>query len=106
MRPGKRDAIIDAALRLLARAGATGFTASALASEAGVSKANIFHHFTSLDAVVLAAFDTAFADIEALAPPQGQTLRDWLLAIGETVLTQAEQQRGLLVIYFVLAGRA
>jgi AcrR family transcriptional regulator len=105
-RRSRRQDIVEAALRVLGRAGAEGFSASALAAEAGVSKANVFHHFDSLDAVVLAAFEHAFGGAGMFPPTAGQGLAGWLRALGEGVLAQLSQQRGLLAVYFVLASRA
>ncbi len=52
-----RKEILDAALKLLGRGGPDAFSAGALAREANVSKATIFHHFASVDDILLAAFD-------------------------------------------------
>lgn len=105
-RRSRRGEIVAAATRLLAREGSDGFSASALALEAGVSKANIFHHFESLEAVVLEAFESAFGEIELFAAPEGKGFADWLSALGTTVLTQVARQQGLLAVYFAVANRA
>ena len=82
-RANKRQDIIDAAVRLLAAGGPEGFTASALAAEAGVSKANLFHHFEALDDIVLEGFEQYAEAMELFRPPAGTDLRWWLLGMGE-----------------------
>ncbi len=52
-----RAAILKATLRLLGRAGPDAFSASTLAKAAGVSKATLFHHFSSIEEIPLAAFE-------------------------------------------------
>lgn len=55
-----RARILQSALDLMAREGPDGFTASALAREVGVSKATLFHHFSSLDEISLTALEEVF----------------------------------------------
>jgi AcrR family transcriptional regulator len=102
----KRQDIIDAAIRLMAEKGATGLTAAALATEAGVSKANIFHHFPTLDDVVLAAFEQFLRGMEAFTPQPGTDLRGWLEALGAETVDLIDEQRLLAGAYFAFAGRA
>lgn len=52
-----RMVILEAALKLLGRAGPDACSASTLAKEAGVSKATLFHHFGSIEDIPLAAFE-------------------------------------------------
>jgi AcrR family transcriptional regulator len=81
VRTGKKQEIVNAAVSLLAAGGAEGLTASALASRAGVSKANLFHHFESLDDIVLAAFEDFILGMESLSAPPAGTFRGWLEAL-------------------------
>ncbi len=102
-----RTAIIDGAIRLLGRDGPDGFSASALAREVGISKANIFHHFASLDDVPLAALDRFGAAMLAPAgktPPK--TPRDLLLRLGEATFQVTLEQSGFFRAYFVFFARA
>jgi AcrR family transcriptional regulator len=103
---GKRQEIIDAAIRLMANKGATGLTAAALAAEASVSKANVFHHFATLDDVVLAAFEQFLLGMEAFSPKPGMTLRAWLEGLGLETVTLMEAQRSLTGAYFAFVSRA
>lgn len=105
-RAGKRDEIVAAAVRLMAREGAAGLTAVNLAREAGVSKANIFHHFETLNAVVLAAFEAFLLGMQAMHPEPGTPLRDWLLVLGAETVAQMDADPQLAGAYFAFATRA
>ena len=61
--PPRRQAIVDAALRLFARDGFHATGMDRIASEAGVSKKTLYNHFRSREEVVLAVlahYDSAF----------------------------------------------
>lgn len=53
----RRREIADAALRIVARDGLSGFTALAIAREVGVTDAALFRHFATKEAIVLAVID-------------------------------------------------
>lgn len=102
-----RSAIIEGAIRLLGRDGPDGFSAAALAREVGVSKASIFHHFTSIDEIPLAALDRFGAAMLAptgAAPPK--TPRDLLLQLGDATFAVTLEQRDFFRAYFVFFARA
>lgn len=103
---GKRGEIIDAAIRLLASRGGEGLTAAALASEAGVSKANLFHHFEGLDDIVMAAFERFLLDMESFSPRPGGSLRGWLLALGAETQALMDERGPLAGAYLAFAARA
>ena len=48
--------ILDAAVRLFSESGYDGVSMRRIAEEAGVSKANIYHHFASKEALNFASF--------------------------------------------------
>lgn len=101
-----RADIIHAAIQLLGRGGASGFTASALAAEAGVSKAAIYHHFDGLDAVIVAAFDSFAMQMSVITPPDGMSLCDWLVRFGHDAVAIAEAQRELINAYLVFVTQS
>ncbi len=105
-RRSKRDDILVAAAGLLGRSGIDGFTASALAEAAGVSKANLFHHFKSLDDVVIEAFERFALDMQMLAPPEDMGFRDWLNGIGDASFGIGETGRDMARAYFVFVAKA
>jgi AcrR family transcriptional regulator len=101
-----RTAIVEAAIVLLGRDGPDRFSASALAREVGISKANLFHHFPNFGEIPLAAFDLLGAAMLAPAGKPPTTARDWLLQLGDTTFKVTREQQGFLRAYFVFFGRA
>jgi AcrR family transcriptional regulator len=101
-----RASIVEAAIVLLGRDGPDGFSASALAREVGISKANLFHHFPNFDEIPLAAFDLLGAAMLAPAGKPPATARDWLLQMGNVTFKITREQQGFLRAYFVFFGRA
>lgn len=106
IRISKRQDIVEAAIRLIAEGGAEGLTASALAEAAGVSKANIFHHFARLDDIVLAALERFLLGMPGMQPAPRATLRDWLLSLGADTAAQIEGNTRLAGAYFGFIARA
>jgi AcrR family transcriptional regulator len=105
-RRSRKSDIVDAAIRLMAAGGSEALTASALARAAGVSKANLFHHFASLDDIVLAAFESFFMGLDSLAGPLPATLRAWLLGVGAEAGQVAGDQPQLGGAYLAFLSRA
>jgi AcrR family transcriptional regulator len=103
---GRREAILDAAVTLLGRDGPDGFSAAALAREAGVSKANIFHHFASVDEIAIETFDRLAAGMAMLAPPPDLGFRDWLVGLGEETFALVSTRRALINAWFVFVAKA
>jgi AcrR family transcriptional regulator len=98
-----REAMLEAAQRILERDGITGLTLRAAAREAGVSHAAPKNHFgdirgllSELAAVGFARFGAALvADVREDAPPSAQ-----LAAIGHGYVTFARQNPGLFLLMF------
>jgi len=105
-RANKREAIVSAAVGLLAKGGAEALTAARLAAAAGVSKANLFHHFESLDDIVIAAFERYLHEMPSMTPAPGTALRDWLLALGADTAALIEGHREEAGAYVAFLGRA
>lgn len=78
--------ILGAAHRVLRREGPSRLTTPAIAAEAGVSVGALYHYFPNKEAVILALYETRFADIrtivEAPIPVVGG---DWRGAIREWI---------------------
>lgn len=105
-RPGKKAQIIEAAIAILSEKGASGLTTAALADRAGVSKANLFHHFESLDDIVVAALEQFLLSMPAMAPAPGTPLRAWLLALGRQTSALMEARRTEAGAYLAFMSRA
>jgi len=106
IRTTKRQAIIEAALALLAEGGGEALTASALAARAGVSKANVFHHFPRLDDIVLEALEAFIMGMPSMWPDAGTPVRDWLLALGTDTISTMDADPALSGAYFAFVSRA
>jgi len=106
MRPSRKQHIVDAAIRLMAEGGPEALTASALAKAAGISKATLFHHFGSLDDIVLASFDRYMMSLQSVSGPLPASLREWLLALGAEAAESVARDTQLANAYFGFVMRA
>ena len=97
---------MDAAIRLMADGGPEALTAAALAKAVGISKANLFHHFASLDDIVLASFDRYIMGLQSLSGPPPASLREWLLALGTEATESVARDTQLASAYFGFVLRA
>lgn len=89
----RRQSILDAALRCLARTGLEGLTVQALAEESGASVGSIYHHFGSLGGVVGALFEAGLAsyrDVLLAALDAAPTARGKVEAVVRTYLSWCE----------------
>jgi AcrR family transcriptional regulator len=89
-----RKEILKAALMLLGRGGPDAFSAGALAREVDVSKATIFHHFASVDEVLLVACD--WHQSLELEGHQPTSARAYLDGLGQQLLCAAQGDPVLL----------
>jgi len=69
--PGGAQRILDAAERLFAERGFDAVAVTEIAAQAGVSKANVFHHFGSKRELYVAAVRAACQQTTALLAPDG-----------------------------------
>lgn len=99
-----RKEILNAALTLLGRGGPNAFSAGALAREANVSKATIFHHFASVDEILLAAVD--WRQSLELEQHQPTSARAYLDGLGQQLVRAAQDDPVLLKAQAVFVTRA
>ncbi|MNX83394.1 transcriptional regulator BetI [compost metagenome] len=83
----RREAILAAATRVLAREGAHGFRLRGIAAEAGLGLSHVQYYFTSLDALLSALVDRYLADWDARL---GETARDLPSAIDAVLDSQTQ----------------
>jgi AcrR family transcriptional regulator len=99
-----RTEILNAALTLLGRGGPDAFSAGALAREVNVSKATIFHHFASVDQILLAACDWRQSlEFEGHQPTSAHAYLDGL---GQQLVRAATSDPVLLKAQAVFVTRA
>lgn len=101
-----RTAILEATLRLLGRAGPDAFSASAVAKEARVSKATLFHHFGSIEEIPLAAFEQFWLQSLASDTRKLITARDYLEDLGQQVIISAQKNGEFLRAQVVFLTKA
>ena len=101
-----RRRILDAAVELLGREGPDAFSASALAREAGVSKATLFHHFDSLGEIPEVALEELFAASMASSDDPDLDLKGYLTRLRDDSLEIMHAQRGFINAYFVFLTKA
>ena len=99
-----RKGILNAALTLLGRGGPDAFSAGALAREVNVSKATIFHHFASVDDILLAACD--WRQSLELEGHQPVSARAYLDGLGQQLVRAAQSDPVLLKAQAVFVTRA
>ncbi|MEW2070099.1 TetR family transcriptional regulator [Streptomyces sp. NPDC007346] len=89
-----RGALLDAAVRVVARGGLRKLTYRAVAEEAGVTHGLVVHHFGSRDALIEEAVDHAFRsslDVNTL-DTGAQRAQDFALGLGSMVETGPDLQ--------------
>jgi AcrR family transcriptional regulator len=106
VRGSSRQSIIQAATELMSTGGPEALTAAALAQAAGVSKATLFHHFESLDDIVLEAFEQFIRARPSLGEAAPASLRAWLLALGSDTSAAVGEAPKLSRAYFAFVSRA
>jgi AcrR family transcriptional regulator len=87
------EVIVEAALELFGRRGVTAVSLGAIAEEIGVTKAAIYHHFKTKDALVLSAFAPVLEQIAALVAREGP-----VEARIDDLITLAVEHRELLLL--------
>lgn len=99
-----RAEILNAAVMLLGRGGPDAVSAGALAREANLSKATIFHHFAAVDTILLAAFDRRQSlDAEG---QQATSVRAYLDCLGQQLVRAAQDDLVLLKAQAAFVTRA
>ena len=91
---------------LLGREGPDGFSAAALAREAGVSKATLFHHFDSLAVIPEVAMEELFIGALTLSDSPELDLKGYLTRLRDDSLALMHEQRGFINAYFVFLTKA
>ena len=80
--PLTREAIVDAALRVLEREGADGLSMRRVAEELGTGPASLYWHVANKDELINLLIDRVASEIETPAPDPAhwqQQLKDWMV---------------------------
>jgi AcrR family transcriptional regulator len=101
-----REAVLDAAERLMAKEGFEAATIAALVEEAGLPPSSIYHYFGSKEGVLLAVMERGaerfFAELPAFGERRGSAL-DHLRVVVSTVAATLERNPDFLRILVVMA---
>ena len=106
-----RQAVLDAAERVVARNGAAHLTLDAVAIEAGISKASVIYDYKTKNALIKAVIERAVArhtarlrdHIEEQGPVADRVMRGRIAAVAARSVTDAERSVALSLIA-ALAG--
>lgn len=95
-----KNAILDAANRVLVEQGAECFTLEAVAREAGVSKGGLLYHFASKNALITGMMERSMASVDAalaeeLARSNGDYLAAYIRASFRTTADPAQVSRAI-----------
>ena len=105
--PLRREEIIQATIRCLARDGSSGLRMKNIASEAEVSQAILHYYFTGKRAILTAALDTVTADLNRRLSKLTEGARDArsrLRAVIKGFLGFAEENREFWLVFVTLWG--
>ena len=103
-----REAVLDAAERLIAEHGYEAATVAALVKEAGIPPSSIYHYFGSKEGVLLAVMERGaerFFDELPVADRRARSQRDHLRALLDAVASTLERHPDFLRILVVLAAQ-
>lgn len=82
-----RQEILNAAFQLLTQEGPKGITAGKLARAAGISKANLFHHFKKIDDIPFALIEGLIGQFSGvIAKKNPKSIAEYVNTLGQTVL--------------------
>ena len=88
--PGRRDQIIDAAMRVIPRSGLAGVTMEKIAAEAGVSAPTLYWHFKNKDDLLIAMIERVVGqvDVATLLPTEPvEDVESYVRALLPRILT-------------------
>ncbi len=105
--PVRREQIVQATIRCLAREGYSGLTMKKVAREARVSQGILHYYFTGKRAILVAALDIVMADLDRRVAALSQGARDArarLHAVIRGCLGLAEDKREFWVVFVEFWG--
>ncbi|UTR15433.1 TetR/AcrR family transcriptional regulator [Salipaludibacillus sp. LMS25] len=86
---------------ILAREGMSGLSAKKIADEAGISKSNLFHHFQSIDDILIDLFETITSEIgHALSNFKFKSLEEFFHMLGELTLQLSVEKEETFIAMF------
>jgi AcrR family transcriptional regulator len=105
--PARREEIVRATVRCLARAGYSGLRMKEIARAAGVSQGILHYYFASKRAILLAALETVLADLDRRLAPVLRGSADpraQLLEVVASFLAMADERREFWLVFVEFWG--
>ena len=105
--PVRREQIVQATIRCLARGGYAGLTMKDVAREAGVSQGILHYYFANKRAILVAALDVVMGDLDGRVAALSEGARDApgrLRAVIRSCLGLAEENRQFWVVFVEFWG--
>ena len=99
-----KQKIIESAIQIVSTEGIKGLSAKKVADNAGISKSNVFHHFKSVDDILLALIDGVCESMTTtLSEHDFENLESFLRMMGSSTFRISEQElayyRALFAFY-------
>lgn len=95
-----RARILREAISLIAEKGIKEVSAAKLAKATGVSKSNIFHHFKSIDEILLSVLDVIFDDFLEQLKVEHRNLDEFLQSLGQIFFHVPEEHLKTFKAFF------
>ncbi|MCX7745790.1 MAG: TetR/AcrR family transcriptional regulator [Clostridia bacterium] len=95
-----RTRILNAAITVIAENGIKEVSAAKLANATGVSKSNIFHHFKSVDEILMGVLYIIFDDLLAPMSQKHGSLEEFLNAMGQSVFHVPKEYLKIFKAFF------
>lgn len=95
-----RARILNAAITIIAENGIKEVSAAKLATATGVSKSNIFHHFKSIDDILIGVLHILFNDLLVPMTLEYPDVEEFLKSIGKSVFHVPEEHLNLFKAFF------
>ncbi|MCR6111460.1 TetR/AcrR family transcriptional regulator [Bacillus sp. A301a_S52] len=96
-----KNRIRSSTTTILAREGMSGLSAKKIADEAGISKSNLFHHYRSIDDILIDLFESITSETaHALSNFEFQTLEEFFHMLGELTLQLSVEKEETFIAMF------
>lgn len=99
---GTKALIIESAIKIIAQEGIGALSAAKLAQKAGISKGNLFHHFKSTEAILLALAERVMSASRLMLLAEGESVETYLNAMAGGILDMAEEDQLMFRAYFAV----
>ncbi|BCE01346.1 TetR/AcrR family transcriptional regulator [Marinicellulosiphila megalodicopiae] len=93
--------ILNHTIQLIGEEGLSGLSAGNLVKQIGISKSTIFHHFESIDQLLIESFDLLIEQLFIQQDVKYPSSQEYLDALGEQTLYACEHYNKFITAYFM-----